>query len=127
MGNCNINKHVYNLKNDYQKNTPSRVLRHYHSQFFLSDETEDQVDTLTKLILMLIYKHTPPVKTKFSRQPAPWMKDTKINNLQHEKDHWQHEADKNPTDKNWKTYSMKRNVIKTVIKEVLQKHNILKY
>ena len=45
MGNCNINKHVYNLKNDYQKNTPSRVLRHYHSQFFLSDETEDQVDT----------------------------------------------------------------------------------
>ena len=50
---------------------------------------------------MSIYKHAHPVKTKFTRSPGPWMKDTKINNLQHKRDHWQHKVDKNPTDENW--------------------------
>ena len=45
------------------------------------DETEDQPD-----------KHTSLVKTKFTRPTAPWMQDIKINNLQHERDRWQHKA-----------------------------------
>ena len=51
------------------------------------------------------------------------MKYIKINNLQHERDHWRHEAHKNPADENWKTYREKRNEMKNVNKEnsVLQK------
>ena len=44
------------------------------------------------------------------------MKDIKINNLQRERDHWRHEAHKNPTDKNRGTYREFRNKIKKAIK-----------
>ena len=49
------------------------------------NETDDQLDTLNKLILSVIDKHAPLVKTKFTRPPAPWMKDIKDNRLQREK------------------------------------------
>ena len=58
------------------------------------NETDDKLDTLNKLILSVIDKHPPPVKTKFTRSPAPWTKDIKINNLQRERDHWRHEHTK---------------------------------
>ena len=45
------------------------------------------------------------------------MKDIKISKLQHDQDHWRHEAHKNPTDKTWGTYIDYRNKIKKVIKE----------
>ena len=45
------------------------------------------------------------------------MKDIKINNLQRQRDHWRHEAHKNPTDENWETYRDSRNKIKKAIKE----------
>ena len=45
------------------------------------------------------------------------MKDIKINKLQHEWDHWRHEAHKNPTNENWGTYRESRNKIKNAIKE----------
>ena len=65
------------------------------------NETDDQLETLNKLILSEIDKHAPLVKTKFTRPPAPWMKDIKINTLQRKQDHWGHEAHKNATDENW--------------------------
>ena len=37
--------------------------------------------------------------------------------MQHDQDHWRHEAHKNPTDKTWGTYIDYRNKIKKVIKE----------
>ena len=49
------------------------------------NETDDQLETLNKLILSVIDKHGPLVKTKFTRPPAPWMKDIKDNRLQREK------------------------------------------
>ena len=51
---------------------------------------------------MVIDKYAPLVKTKFTRQPALSVKDIKINNLQHKRDHWRHEAHKNSTDEKWK-------------------------
>ena len=81
------------------------------------DETDDQLDTLNKLILSVIDKHAQLVKTKFTRPPTPWRKDIKINKLQREWDHWWHEAHKNPTDENWRTYKESRNKIKKAIKE----------
>ena len=35
------------------------------------NETDDQLDILNKLILSVIDKHAPLVKTKFTRPPAP--------------------------------------------------------
>ena len=37
--------------------------------------------------------------------------------MQHDQDHWRHEAHKNPTDKTWGTYIDYKNKIKKVIKE----------
>ena len=81
------------------------------------NETDDQLDTLNKLIFSVIDKHAPLFKTKFTRPPALCMKDIKINKLQRERDHWRHEAHKNPTDENWATYRESRNKIKKAIKE----------
>ena len=84
---------------------------------YLFNETDDQLDTLNKLILSVNDKHPPLAKAKFTRPPAAWMKDIKINNLQRERDHWRHEAHKNPTDENWEAYRESRNKIKKAIKE----------
>ena len=105
-------------------------LKHFDLETYINDfktlpfanvysfnETDDQLDTLNKLILSVIDKHAPLVKTKFTRPPASWMKDIKINNLQRKRDHWRHEAHKNPTDENWETYRESRKKIKKAIKE----------
>ena len=82
------------------------------STVYSFNETDDQLDTLNKLILSVIDKHAPLVRTKFTRPPALWMKDIKINKLQRKRDHWRHKAHKNPTDENWETYRESRNKIK---------------
>ena len=81
------------------------------------NETDDQLDTLNKLIFSVVDKHEPLVKTKFARPPASWMKDLKMNKLQCDWDHWRHEGHKNPTDENRGTHRESKNKIKNVIKE----------
>ena len=121
----NIPTNKYEIRHKFIRN-----LEHFNLETYINDfkalpfatvysfnETDDQLDTLNKLILSVIDKHAPLVKTKFTRPPAPWMKDIKINNLQRERDHWRYEAYKNPTDENWETYRESRNKIKKAIKE----------
>ena len=38
------------------------------------ESQNEQLDTLSKLILECIERHAPLVKTKFIHAPAPWMK-----------------------------------------------------
>ena len=107
-----------------------RNLKHFDLETYINDfmalsfatvysfnETDDQLDTLNKLILSVIDKHAPLVKTKFTRPRAPWMKDIKTNKLQRERGHWRHEAHKNPTDENRGTYRESRIKIKKAVKE----------
>ena len=107
-----------------------RNLKHFDLETYINDfktlpfatmysfnETDDQLDTLNKLILSVIDKHAPLVKTKFTRPAAPWTKDIKINKLQRERDHWRHEAHRNATDENWGNFRESRNKIKKAIKE----------
>ena len=68
------------------------ILKHYRSQLCI------HLDTLNKLILSVIDKHAPLVKANFTRPPAHWMKDIKINKLQRKRDHWRHKVLRNPTD-----------------------------
>ena len=110
-----------------------RNLKHFDLETYINDfqtlpfatvysfkKTDDQLDTLNKLIFSVIEKHAPLVKTKSTRPPTPWMKDIKINNLRHKQDHWRHQADKNPTDENWETYREFRNN-----KKAIKKNSIL--
>ena len=123
----------------YRKHTDKQVwntfkfirnLKHFDLETYINDfkalpfatvysfnEIHDQPDTLNKLFLSVIDKHAPLIKTKFTRPTAPWLKDIKINKLQHERDHWRLETHKNPTDENWATNRESRNKIKKAIKE----------
>ena len=121
----NIPTNKYQIRYKFIKN-----LKHFDLETYIKDfktlpfstvysfnETHDQLDTLHKLIFPVIDKHSPLVKTTFTRPLAPWMKDIKINKFQRERDHWRDEAHKNPTDENWGTFRESRNKIKKAIKE----------
>ena len=121
----NIPTNKYEMRYKFIRN-----LKHFDLETYINDfktlpfatmysfnETDDQLDTLNKLILSVIDKHAPLVKTKFTRPAAPWTKDIKINKLQRERDHWRHEAHKNATDENWGNFRESRNKIKKAIKE----------
>ena len=45
------------------------------------ESQNEQLDTLSKLILECIERHAPLVKTKFIHAPAPWMKQLDIAGL----------------------------------------------
>ena len=62
------------------------------SLIYSIDDSNDQLDTLNKLILNTINEHALLMKTKFTTLPATWMKDFEINKLQKERDHWRHGA-----------------------------------
>ena len=62
------------------------------SLIYSFDDSNDQLDTLNKLILSTINEHATLMKTKFTRPPATWMKDFEISKLQKERDNWRHEA-----------------------------------
>ena len=105
-------------------------LKHFELETYINDfktlpfatvysfnETDEQLVTLNKLILSVIDKDASLVKTKFTRPPAPWMKDIKINKLHCKRNDWRHEPHKNITDENWRTCRESRNKIKKAIKE----------
>ena len=46
------------------------------------EDTNEQLDILSKLMLECIERHEPLVKTKFTQLPAPRMKQLDIANLQ---------------------------------------------
>ena len=57
------------------------------------------------------------MKTKFTKPPAPWMKDFRINKLQRNRDYWRHEAHSKQTPQSWGKFGAIRNKIKKVINE----------
>ena len=81
---------------------------------------QKQTITLNKLILNTINEHVPLRKTKFTRPPAPWMKDFEINKLQKERFHWRHETHSKQTLQSWGDFGAIRNKIKKVINEKKQ-------
>ena len=50
------------------------------------DNPDDQLTVLNKLILDCIDRHAPLKRTKFTRPPAPWMKQLDIIELQKQRD-----------------------------------------
>ena len=91
-----------------------KTLKRYRYSF---DDPNDQLDISKKLILNAINEKATLMKTKFTRPPAPWMKDFEINKLQRERDHWRNEAHSKQTPQSWERYRAIRNKIKKVIEE----------
>ena len=81
------------------------------------DDPNDQLDTLSKLILNAINEHAPLTKTTFTRSSASWIKDFEINKLKKERYHWRYEAHSKPTPQSWEKFRAIRNKIKKVINE----------
>ena len=59
---------------------------------YIFGDTNDQIDTLNKLILIAIDKHETLIQTKFTSPPFPSIKD--VNHLQCNAKHWLHETQK---------------------------------
>ena len=55
------------------------------------------------------------MKTKFTRLPAPRMKDFEINKLQRERDYWRYKAHSKQTPQSWEKFRAIGNKIKKVI------------
>ena len=72
------------------------------SSAYSFDDTEDQLDTLNKLILTAIDKHGPIVRTKFTGPPPPFMKG--VEHLPCKRDHWRHNTHKYPTNENFQNF-----------------------
>ena len=51
------------------------------------------------------------MKTKFTKPPAPWMKDFKTNKLQRNRDYWKHSKQ---TPHSWGKFRAIRNKIKVI-------------
>ena len=114
---CKGKKSIHHISSNICKNKVLHLDVLPFAAVYSFNDTDDQLDTLNKLILSIIDKHAPFLKTIFSRPSAPWIKDIKINKLQHEQDYWRHEVHKNPIDKKCATYRESRNKIKKAIKE----------
>ena len=48
------------------------------SLVYAFDEPDDKISVLNKLVNQCISEHAPIKRTKFTRPPAPWLKDPEI-------------------------------------------------
>ena len=110
-------KYIRNLKNfeleKYVQDFKALLISLIYSFY----DPNDQLDTLSKLILNAINEHAKSMKARFTRPPALWMKDCEINKLQKERNHWRHEAHSKEIPQSWEKVKAIRNKIKKVINE----------
>jgi len=110
-------KYIRNMKNFDLTNFINDASTLPFSLVYTFDNADDQLDTLNKLLLSVIDNHAPLTKTKFTRPPAPWMKDIQISDLQRKRDKLRKKAHETQTESDWKDYRDVRNLIKTEIKQ----------
>ena len=84
---------------------------------------DDQVAMLNTLILDCIDRHAPLKRTKFTRPPAPWMKQLDIIELQKQRDKYRFLAHNIPSKGNWTNFRNVRN--KLTKKNKRHKNSIL--
>ena len=76
---------------------------------------DDQLETLSKIILECIERHASLKKTKFTHPTAPWMKDPDIVALQNQRYKLRYKAHSKRTRSAWGAYRKTRNEIKQKI------------
>ena len=86
------------------------------STVYSFDDTDDQVESLNKLIIDCLSRHAPIKRTKFTRLPASWMKLLDIINLQKERNELRTTAHRTQTESDWELFRNTRNGLKYKIK-----------
>ena len=82
----NIKKEIFQPRYKYIRIEKNLNMNNYILSFkklpnnlvYAFDEPDDQIDVLNNLINQCISDHAPTKKVKFTRPPAPWMKDPEI-------------------------------------------------
>ena len=110
--NLNMNSYI----NDFKQLPLSAV--------YALDDPDDQLSILNQLITESIANHAPLKRTKFTRPPAPWMKDPKITNLQSQRNILRKKAFETQNDDDMQRYRDTRNRLKKSISSV--KHDFYK-
>ena len=87
------------------------------STVYSFDNPGDQLAMLNKLILDCIDRHAPLKKTKFTRPPAPLMKQLDITELQKQRHKYRFLAHNMPSKENWINFRDARNKLKRKIKD----------
>ena len=82
------------------------------STVYSFDNPGDQLAMLNKLILDCNDRHAPLKTTKFTRTPAPWMKQLDIIELQKQRDKCRFLARNIPSKENWIIFRNTRNKLK---------------
>ena len=59
------------------------------SLVYAFDDPDDKVKILNKLVSQCITEHAPTKRTKFTRPPAPWLKDPEISNAKNTLDNYE--------------------------------------
>ena len=79
------------------------------STVYSFDNPDDQLAMLNKLVLDCTDRYAPLKTTKFTRTPAPWMKQLDIIELQKQRDKYRFLAHNRPSKENWKIFRNTRN------------------
>ena len=79
-------------------------------------DSDDQVETLNKLIPACLSRHAPIKRIKFTRPLAPWMKTLDIINLQKKRNELRTTAHRTQTESDWELFRKTRNELKYKVK-----------
>ena len=104
----NIRKERYEPRYKYVRNEKDFNMNDYVADFkllptsivFGFDDPNDQIAMLNKLITDCLADHTPIKKVKFTRPPAPWMKDSELVTAKKHLEHLRSLKNANETDSN---------------------------
>ena len=110
-------RYIRNMKNFNTKEHYTDFSNLPFSTVYSFDNPDDQLAVLTKLILDCIDRHAPLKRVKFTRPPAPWMKQLDIIELQKQRDKYRFLAHNIPSRENWINFRNARNKLKKKIKD----------
>ena len=102
----------FNIK-DYVDDFKTLPLALVHS----FEDSSEQWDIFTNLILECIERHAPVVRTKFTHSPAPWMETVRYSWFTKKARQLSLPSTSSPTEKNWAKFRDVQNELKSKIKE----------
>ena len=86
------------------------------SLVYTFDEPDDMLDVFNNLIQTCIERHAPIKRCKFTRPPAPWIRDLEISKLKLDCRNARFAAHQTQSDDDWQTFRTIRNSLKSKIK-----------
>ena len=98
------------------KVTKMTLILYRFPSVYAVDDVEDQLHIMNSLITDCINRHAPLKRCKFTRPPAPWLKDLNITELKRKRDKLRYTAHQTQSDEDWVLFRKIRNKLKSSIK-----------